>query len=57
MRRRSFLPAPLPLIRLALGGMADLLLHGRRATPAKAQAAGYAFRFGGIHEALVDILR
>jgi uncharacterized protein (TIGR01777 family) len=57
MRRPSFLPAPLPLLRLALGGMADLLLHGRRATPAKAQAAGYAFRFGGIHEALVDILR
>ena len=57
MHRPAVLPAPAPVLRLALGQMSQLLLHGRRAAPAKAQAAGYVFRFGGLHEALVDLLR
>jgi uncharacterized protein len=57
MRRPSVFPVPAPLLRLVLGQQSQLLLHGRRASPAKAQAAGYAFRFGGLHEALEDLLR
>lgn len=57
MHRPAAFPAPAFVLRLVLGQMSQLLLHGRRAAPAKAQAAGYAFRFGGLHEALEDILR
>ena len=57
LHRPSSLPAPAPMLRLALGEQADLLLHGRRAVPAKAQAAGYAFAFGGLDEALEEIFK
>lgn len=57
MHRPDKFPAPALLLGLVLGQMSQLLLHGRRATPSKAQAAGYPFRFGGLHEALEDILR
>ena len=57
LHRPSVFPAPAPLLRIALGEQADLLLHGRHATPVKAQAAGYAFAFGGLHEALEDLFR
>ena len=57
LHRPSVIPAPAPLLRIALGEQADLLLHGRHAVPAKAQAAGYAFAFGGLHEALEDLFR
>jgi uncharacterized protein len=56
MRRPSLFPVPAPILRLALGQQSQLLLHGRRASPAKALAAGYAFRFGGLDEALEDLL-
>jgi NAD dependent epimerase/dehydratase family enzyme len=35
----------------------ELLLEGRRAVPEKVQAAGYQLRFGGLTEALEDLLR
>jgi uncharacterized protein (TIGR01777 family) len=57
MHRPALLPVPAPVLRLALGAMSQLLLHGRRAEPAKARGYGYQFRFGGLHEALEDILR
>lgn len=57
LHRPSVLPAPALLLRLALGEQADLLLHGRHAIPAKAQAAGFAYAFGGLHEALEDLFR
>jgi uncharacterized protein (TIGR01777 family) len=56
LHRPAVIPAPAPLLRLALGQESELLLHGRRAAPAKAQAAGYAFRFGGLPEALENLL-
>ena len=55
LHRPSSLPAPAPILRLALGEQADLLLHGRHAVPAKAQAAGYAFAFGGLRQALEEL--
>jgi NAD dependent epimerase/dehydratase family enzyme len=42
---------------LVLGKEAQLLLHGRRAEPAKARSYGYQFRFAGLREALEDIRR
>ncbi len=56
MHRPAFVPAPAFMLRLALGTQAQLLLDGRRATPTKAQALGYRFRFGGLHEALEDVI-
>jgi uncharacterized protein (TIGR01777 family) len=57
MHRPSVFPVPAPVLQRALGQQSQLLLQGRRASPAKAQAAGYAFRFGGLHEALENLLR
>jgi uncharacterized protein (TIGR01777 family) len=57
LRRPALIPAPAFALKLGLGQEAQLLLHGRRAEPAKARSYGYQFRFGGLHEALEDILR
>jgi uncharacterized protein len=56
MHRPALLPAPAFALRLALGEMADaLLLGGQRVLPAKAEAAGYRFRFRVIEHALREI--
>src|SRR5438128_5755154 len=57
LHRQAIVPAPAPMLRLVLGQQSQLLLDGRRALPARAEAAGYAFRFGGLSEALKDTLR
>lgn len=57
MHRPAVFPAPAILLRLALGAQSQLLLDGRRATPEKAQAHGYRFRFGGLNAALEESLR
>jgi hypothetical protein len=54
--RPAAVPAPAALLRLALWGQADLLLHGRRAVPGKATAAGYVFRYPTIEAALREAL-
>jgi uncharacterized protein (TIGR01777 family) len=55
MHRPSLLPAPAPLLRLALGQQADLLLHGRRAS-SRAAELGYRFRLGDLTAALKNSL-
>ena len=51
--RPSWLPAPAPLLRLALGEAADgLLLAGQRALPQRAGALGYRFRHTTVGAAL-----
>jgi uncharacterized protein len=57
LHRPALIPVPSFALRLLLGMEAQLLLHGRRAEPAKARAYGYQFRFGGLHDALEDIYR
>jgi uncharacterized protein (TIGR01777 family) len=57
MHRPAFVPVPGFILRAALGALSQLLLDGRHATPAKAQALGYRFQFGGLHEALEDTIR
>jgi hypothetical protein len=54
--RPCWLPVPAFALRLALGRQADLLLHGRRAEPAKALALGYGFRHPELGAALRQAL-
>jgi uncharacterized protein len=42
--RPAWLPAPAPLVRLAVGGLAEYLLAGRPAVPNALVRAGYTFR-------------
>jgi NAD dependent epimerase/dehydratase family enzyme len=57
MRRPASVPVPVVALRLVLWGQADIVLHGRVAVAAKAQAAGYAFRHPTVASALRDVLR
>jgi len=54
--RRAWLAAPAPLVRMGLGAVTDILVHGKRVLPAKVAAAGYQFRFPDIDTALRDII-
>ena len=56
MGRRSWLPVPRPVLRLALGEVAGLITHGQRVLPAKALAAGFRFRYANVEDALGDLL-
>jgi uncharacterized protein (TIGR01777 family) len=56
MHRPSFIPVPAFALRVVLWGQADVVLHGRVATPARALAAGYEFRHPTVDSALRDVL-
>jgi uncharacterized protein (TIGR01777 family) len=56
MHRPAIVPVPAAILRLVLWGQADIVLHGRIAIPAKALAAGYAFRYPTVESALHDVL-
>jgi uncharacterized protein (TIGR01777 family) len=58
LHRPAFMPAPAFALRLMLGEMADaLLLSGQNAVPARAERAGFAFRYSRVDEALAAIFR
>jgi uncharacterized protein len=57
VKRPAFIPVPGFALRLALGELADTLLTGQRAVPARATATGFSFRFAEIEPALRDLLR
>ncbi|MDQ6882713.1 MAG: TIGR01777 family oxidoreductase [Candidatus Dormibacteraeota bacterium] len=56
MHRPSIVPTPAALLGLALGQQAQLLLHGRRATPKKALLLGFQFRYPTLPAALQQAL-
>jgi len=56
LHRPAVLPVPAPVLRLALGEVADALLRSQRAVPRRLLAAGYAFRFPDLAAALADLL-
>ncbi len=57
LKRPAVLPAPAPLLRLALGGVADaLLLASTKALPTRLQAEGFAFRYPTLDAALDELL-
>ncbi|PYR55066.1 MAG: TIGR01777 family protein [Acidobacteria bacterium] len=55
LHRPAVLPAPAFALRLALGELADALLTGQRAIPARAQRGGFHFRYPEIDLALRGI--
>lgn len=55
-RRPLSVPAPAPLLRLALGEMATELLYGQRAVPQRLLSTGFSFQFPTIDAALQDLV-
>jgi uncharacterized protein (TIGR01777 family) len=56
MGRPAALPAPAPVLRLALGEMATLLLDGQRAVPKRLLELGFRFDFPELEDALQELL-
>lgn len=56
INRPSWLPVPEFILKIALGQMADMLLHGQRVVPKKAIDAGFKFQFPKLGSALKDVL-
>ena len=56
LHRPAFLFAPEPVLRLAMGERAALLLEGQRVLPAKLSTAGGQFRYPDLAAALNDLL-
>ena len=56
LHRPNWLPVPRIAIRVLLGPVADVVVGGQRAIPAKAFATGFVFRFADLHKALRDLL-
>lgn len=56
LHRPALLPMPAAALRLAVGGMADILLTGQRVLPRRALEAGFRFRHPDLPGALSAIL-
>jgi uncharacterized protein len=54
LHRPAIFPVPGPMLKLALGEVADVLLTGQFVEPRRAAAAGFAFRFVGVDAAMRD---
>ena len=57
LRRPAFAPVPGAAVRLLYGQMAEIVVEGQRAVPARPLALGFAFRHPDLDEALGDALR
>lgn len=57
LHRPAFLPVPGFALRMALGEFANSILVGQRAIPARAEEAGFHFRYPTIDDAFADLLR
>ena len=56
LRRPALLPAPGPLVKLALGEFGTVLLKGQRVLPKRLLAGGYAFRRADLKGALLSAI-
>ena len=56
LHRPAIFAVPAPILRLALGEVADILLTGQQVEPRRTREAGFQFKFADINKALVDIL-
>lgn len=54
--RPAWLPVPGFLLKIALGQMSEMLLHGQRAVPEKILKAGFTFKYPDLKAALEDLL-
>jgi len=52
LNRPALIPAPAPVLKIALGEMAGLLLTGQKAVPAKLQDEGFRFQHPELKSAL-----
>lgn len=57
LRKPSWFPVPEFLLKIVLGQMSEMLLHGQRAIPEKIVAAGFEFRFSELKPAITDALQ
>lgn len=57
LHRPALFAAPAPLLKLAMGERACLLLEGQKVLPGKMSAAGYRFQFINLADALSNLLR
>jgi NAD dependent epimerase/dehydratase family enzyme len=57
LHRPAVFAVPAFALKIALGEIADVLLTGQRAVPAKADALGYRFRYPRVDEALASAVR
>ena len=57
LRRPSWLRVPDPVLRIALGEMAGMLITGQRVIPARLVESGYQFIFPTLRHALHDCLK
>ena len=57
LKRPAVFRAPSWAIRLGMGEMADVVLHGQRTLPVRLAEAGFAFQYPGIDDALSALLR
>jgi len=56
LHRPAIFPVPGPMLKLALGEVADVLLTGQYVEPQRAREGGFTFRFGDVDAALRDVL-
>ncbi|KPQ27944.1 MAG: putative nucleoside-diphosphate sugar epimerase [Marinobacter excellens HL-55] len=54
LHRPTVFPAPAPVLKLALGEMAGLLLTGQKAVPQRLQTEGFQFKYPELEAALKD---
>ncbi|MDK9558112.1 TIGR01777 family oxidoreductase [Marinobacter sp. M216] len=57
LHRPTLFPAPAPVLRVALGEMARLLLTGQQAIPAKLTGQGFQFRYPELEPALSNCVQ
>ncbi|WP_312951038.1 TIGR01777 family oxidoreductase [Superficieibacter sp.] len=56
LHRPALMRAPAPIVRLMMGESSVLVLGGQRALPKRLEAAGFAFRWYDLDEALQDLV-
>ncbi len=56
LKRPSWFPVPGFVLKIVLGQMAEMLLHGQRVIPEKLLNAGYEFKCPDLKRALEDVL-
>ncbi len=57
LKRPSFFPLPAPILRIFLGELAAIVLHGQKVYPAILLAEGFTFRYPLIEDALAQIVK
>lgn len=56
VKRPALLPAPAPLLKLALGEMSQLLLEGQYVRPTRALESNFQFQYPSLEQALSQLL-